>query len=496
MYFCPGLSGQYRKSKRNDSLGNIKYFLIFVVILSALTVVANIVSICIDPNTAALIAVGTSLCILIVLAVIQNYWSGMLKSLDVISEKLKNGRPDELYMRGNAVIESLISSVKQFSAVSAQDTREMEKMSSEFNLELQLLHKEKNNTEAIIYSIRDAVIVSDEYDRLIMANAAAERLFDFKKDPDVSVSLEDFIDDTGFIDLIRQSRQSKQSHVKHEVSFEGDEQRRIFDCIISCMKDNENQISGVVAVLHDVTREKEISQMKNDFVSHVSHELKTPLASINAYAEMLVDGEAEDQKTVKEFCTIIQNQAQRLNRLIEEILNISRIESGLVKVDKECFSVAIVIQEAAQMIESYAAEKNITVNVPAPIIHDQVNADKDMLSQVVINLLSNAVKYTEPGGSIKVDSEVYDSDGVVHVTVADTGVGIPPEEVEHVFDKFYRVEANKKYAKGTGLGLNLVQQIVETVHDGNVFVTSTVGEGSTFGFDMPLAKSKVEETVK
>jgi len=477
-------------------VGNKKYFLIFVVILSAVTVVANIVSICIDPNTAALIAVGTSLCVLIALAVIQNYWSGMLKSLDVISEKLRNGRPDELYMRGNAVIESLISSVKQFSAASAQDTREMEKMSSEFNLELQLLHKEKKNTEAIIYSIRDAVIVSDEYDRLITANAAAERLFDFKKDPDVSVSLEDFIDDTGFIDLIRQNRQSKQSHVKHEVSFEGDEQQRTFDCIISCMKNNENQISGVVAVLHDVTREKEISQMKNDFVSHVSHELKTPLASINAYAEMLVDGEAEDQKTVKEFCTIIQTQAQRLNRLIEEILNISRIESGLVRVDKECFSVAIIIQEAAQMIESYAAEKNITVNVPAPIIHDQVNADKDMLSQVVINLLSNAVKYTEPGGSIKVDSEVYDSDGVVHVTVADTGVGIPPEELEHVFDKFYRVEANKKYAKGTGLGLNLVQQIVEKVHDGNVFVTSVVGEGSTFGFDMPLAKSKVEETVK
>jgi two-component system phosphate regulon sensor histidine kinase PhoR len=210
---------------------------------------------------------------------------------------------------------------------------------------------------------------------------------------------------------------------------------------------------------------------------------------------MLVDGEAEDEKTVSEFCTIIQNQAQRLNRLIEEILNISRIESGLVKVNKECFSVAIVIREAAKMIESYAAEKNITLNVPAPIIHDQVNADKDMLSQVVINLLSNAVKYTEPGGNIKVESEVYESDSIVHVTVTDTGVGIPPEDVEHVFDKFYRVEANKKYAKGTGLGLNLVQQIVETVHGGNVFVTSSIGEGSTFGFDMPLVTSQVEETV-
>jgi two-component system, OmpR family, phosphate regulon sensor histidine kinase PhoR len=481
---------------KDDFVENRKYLLIFVLILSAVTVAANIVSISLAPNPAVIAAVVTGLCVMVGLSVVLNCWTATINSLEVISDKLKEGRPDELHMRGNAAIESLLDAIREFSGVSVQETRDMENKSADYKLELQLLLKEKKNTEAIIYSIRDAVIVSDEYDRLVMANAAAEKLFGFKKDPDVSISLDEFIDDTTFIGLIRQNRQSMQSHVKHEVIFEGDQQQRVFDCIISCMKDNENQVSGVVAVLHDVTREKEISQMKNDFVSHVSHELKTPLASINAYAEMLVDGEAEDQKTITEFCTIIQNQAQRLNRLIEEILNISRIESGLVKMKKEYLSVAIVIQEAAQMIESYAAEKNITVNVPAPIIHDRVNADKDMLSQVVINLLSNAVKYTEEGGSIKVDSEVDESDGIVHVTVTDTGVGIPPEDVDHVFDKFYRVEANKKYAKGTGLGLNLVQQIVETVHGGKVFVTSSIGEGSTFGFDMPLATNQAEEAVK
>ncbi len=473
-----------------------KYFLVIVLILSVLTVTATIVSIGLDPNPAAIIALGTGLCILIALSVIVKSWLNMVKSLDVISEKLKNARPDELHLKGMPAIESLLDAIRQYSAVSVEKTRDMEKQTAEYNLELQLLLKEKKNAEAIIYSIRDAVIVSDEYDRLVMANAAAEKLFCFKKDPDVSVSLEDFIDDSKFVKLLHQSRQGRQSHVKHEVTLSGDLDQRVFDCIISCMKDNENQVSGVVAVLHDITREKEISQMKNDFVSHVSHELKTPLASINAYAEMLVDGEAEDQETVKEFCTIIQNQALRLNRLIEDILNISRIESGLVKVNKKKFSVAIVIQEAARMIESYAAEKNITVNVPAPIIHDQVNADKDMLSQVVINLLSNALKYTEEGGSITVDSEVDDSEGMVHVTVTDTGVGIPAEDVEHVFDKFYRVEANKKYAKGTGLGLNLVQQIIEKVHNGKVFVTSCIGEGSTFGFDMPLAAGQIEEVIK
>ncbi len=235
--------------------------------------------------------------------------------------------------------------------------------------------------------------------------------------------------------------------------------------------------------------------MKNDFVSHVSHELKTPLASINAYAEMLVDGEAQNVEMLNQFCSVIQTQAQRLNRLIEDILNISRIESGLTKINKEPLSVAILIRDGAEMIESYAREKNITIDVQTSIICDQVHADKDMIDQVIANLLSNAVKYTPPGGTVEIGIDVNEAEHLVRVTVADTGVGIPPEDLEHVFDKFYRVEANKECAKGTGLGLNLVRQIVEKVHGGKVFVTSTPGEGSTFGFDMPLAIGLTCETI-
>jgi two-component system phosphate regulon sensor histidine kinase PhoR len=247
-----------------------------------------------------------------------------------------------------------------------------------------------------------------------------------------------------------------------------------------------------VAVLHDITREKEISQMKNDFVSHVSHELKTPLASITAYAEMLVDGEAQDDATRGEFYSVIQSQAQRLNRLIEDILNISRIESGLIKVAKEPASMTMLIRDAVQMIRSYAAEKNITVNEQTPIIFDQVMADKDMISQVIINLLSNAVKYTPAGGVVHIGAEVDEADGIVRVTVTDNGVGIPAKDLPHVFDKFYRVAVNNKCAKGTGLGLNLVKQIVEKVHEGRVFVTSEQGKGSTFGFELPMG---VEQAV-
>jgi two-component system phosphate regulon sensor histidine kinase PhoR len=355
--------------------------------------------------------------------------------------------------------------------------------------------------EAIIYSIRDAVIVIDEFDKLLMANEAAEDIFDFEFKNSQHNPIGDLInsgnDDSGekeFVNLVRQSSKGKVRHTRREIDLLRNDEPRAYDCIVSCVHDQSEQISGVVAVLHDITREKEIAQMKNDFVNHVSHELKTPLSSITAYSEMLMDGEAEDAKTRNEFYSVIQNQAKRLNRLIEDILNISRIESGLVKVEKEPVSVTILIEEQLQMIKGYAEEKGIEVIGQKPIIFDQVYVDKDMISQVIVNLLSNAVKYTPSKGSIKIETEVDEITSSVRVSVTDTGIGIPESEVEHVFDKFYRVKANKNQAKGTGLGLNLVKQIVEKVHNGQVFVTSKTGAGSTFGFELPLAAKEVAKT--
>ncbi|HNS19169.1 MAG TPA: ATP-binding protein [Sedimentisphaerales bacterium] len=355
----------------------------------------------------------------------------------------------------------------------------------------QLAERQLQHTEAILYSLRDAVIVMDGTDRLLMANGPAARLFGF--DPQTArhrpVAETMGAAQGEFVDLLLQSRRSRTEATKRELQFVYEGRPHIYDTILSCVQ-TEGKVSGVVAVLHDITREKEVSQMKNDFVSHVSHELKTPLASITAYSEMLADGEADDEETRKEFYSVIQSQAQRLNRLIEDILNISRIESGLIKVNKERASLTILIEEQMQMIRSYAEEKNITVTGGQPIVYDQVLVDKDMICQVIVNLLSNAVKYTPAGGRVTIGTEVNEASGFVRVSVTDTGVGIPADEVGRVFDKFYRVAANNKQAKGTGLGLNLVKQIVEKVHGGRVFVTSQVGVGSTFGFDLPLATAR------
>jgi two-component system phosphate regulon sensor histidine kinase PhoR len=360
-------------------------------------------------------------------------------------------------------------------------------------VKLQLARKEKKNIEATICSISDAVIVTDDFGNIVIANLPAANLFGFDIKDCHEKPLRQVVANSEFCRLVENSRNTRTRHNRHELVFSKGQSESVYDCVISCIYDEHRNVTGVVAVLHDMTREKEISRMKNDFVNHVSHELKTPLASITAYSEMLIDGEASDEKTRAEFYAVIQSQAQRLNRLIEDILNVSRIESGLVKVERQPLSLAMVIRECIAMMKSQAEEKNVQLIEQIPILHDQVLADRDMISRVIINLLSNAIKYTRPGGLVSVVCEVEEADatsqeggGIVRVSVIDTGVGIPAAEIPHVFEKFYRVQANNKYAKGTGLGLNLVKQIVEKVHGGRVFVESKVGKGSTFGFELPL----------
>lgn len=410
----------------------------------------------------------------------------LLKSLRNLVGFLEDSN-ESLNRRGYpAEVSAIQEAIRKRNRQGAEKLERLNQQNQDLTVQIQLLRKQKQNAQAIIFGIRDAVLVVDPAHCLIIANQAAETLFGFHFDSSRLRPASELIRQSDLLNLMDKSRQNRIPHVRHELTVNCNHEPVVLDCILSCVTDDQDQLTGIVAVLHDITREKEISRMKNDFVSHVSHELKTPLASINAYAEMLVDGEAKDPQTLRQFCSVIQTQAQRLNRLIEDILNISRIESGLVKINKQAISLSMVIHDAVEMIRSFAQEKNISVQTPPSIIFDQVYADKDMMTQVVINLLSNAVKYTPKQGQVTVDCEVNESDQVVRVQVTDTGVGIPPEDIPRLFEKFYRVEANKKMAKGTGLGLNLVKQMVEKVHQGKVFVRSEQGKGSTFGFEMPL----------
>ena len=373
---------------------------------------------------------------------------------------------------------------------------QMECLRSE-NRELQIQSRiasaEKNHTEAIIFSISDAVIVTNRFDELVLANEASERLMGFTLANSLRKNVDRIINDTTLVRLIRETRNHGGSTlaktrkvVEHCIDEKGSP--KVFTITLSCVTAANDEVSGVVAVLHDVTREKEIAKMKTDFVSNVSHELKTPLASIKAYVEMLVDGEAQDEKTRNEFYEIIQSETNRLHRLIENILNISRIESGVVKVVKEPLSLTGVMKQVLDVVAPQAKAKNLKIVERLAPVYYQVEADHDMIHQAVLNLLSNAIKYTPEGGTITAGVTVDERRDIVVCDVSDNGAGIPTEDLPHIFDKFYRVSANCKLAKGTGLGLTLVKHIVETVHSGKLSVTSEVGKGSTFSFELPVLK--------
>jgi two-component system phosphate regulon sensor histidine kinase PhoR len=362
------------------------------------------------------------------------------------------------------------------------------------NLEIQLrlADAQRRQSETMIHGISDAVIVTDAFDELLLANPAAAAVFGFDPAAAARKPVARLLGGKAGARLAADIADLRQSPTRGnrrtaEYQFDVDGQPRTFSVTLSCVTDNADQLSGVVTVLHDRTREDEISRMKTEFVSHVSHELRTPLSSIKAYAELLVDGEAADDKSRMEFYHIIQSEAERLSRLIDNILNISRIESGLIKIHKKPVSLDGILKRVMEVAMPQAREKKIALTDHVNPVFSMAEADADMIYQAALNLVSNALKYTKEGGTVDVSLAADESRNELVVLVKDTGVGIPQEAMKHLFQKFFRVEKNKSMARGSGLGLNLTRQIVEAIHRGRMIVESEEGKGSTFGFALPIA---------
>ncbi len=357
----------------------------------------------------------------------------------------------------------------------------------EHQIMTKVLEAEKRHVEAVIHAISDGVIVTDAFGDLVLANEAAEETFGFRFDATARRPVEEAIEDAEFLALLKEMRETG-LHLPHrtaEWSRRVGDDVRTYRVILNTVVEGSKRerISGVVAVLHDVTKEKEIARMKSDFVSNVSHELKAPLASIKAYVEMLLDGEVDDEADAREFLTVIAGETERLNRLIENILRLSRLESGLIPINKADVAVTEILREVVDVIAPQAAKKGLALDADLAPVFFRVHGDRDMLSQAILNVASNAVKYTAEGGSVHIAT--FLDDGAVVVEVVDSGYGIPPEEIGKIFEKFYRTRLSGKAAPGTGLGLPLVKHIVETVHAGRVEVESHVGQGTTFRLHLP-----------
>ncbi|WP_347245238.1 ATP-binding protein [Thermogutta sp.] len=339
---------------------------------------------------------------------------------------------------------------------------------------------------SVLNVLPDPVLVVNEFERVEIANDAAREslgLTNCAKDEGGSCQGNELFRE--LMDRIRRQR-VRDAHFDWEGDY-GDGRHFHFRVLVRewpLDRPETSAISGLTIVLEDTSPLANLRKRHAEFVSAVSHEMKAPLAGIRAYVELLAD-EDVDETTRDEFVATIESQIERLQRLIENLLNLARIEAGIMKVKKQNYSLNEILEDAARVMRPHAEQKHIDFQCELSPLYLSVVADRDLLLQAAINLLSNAIKYTPDGGRVILRSRMEEEYAVFEVE--DTGVGLSPEDCQRVFERFYRVESHKNMAPGTGLGLPLTKHIVEDVHGGRIAVRSEIGRGSTFVVEIPRA---------
>ncbi|HAJ57309.1 MAG TPA: PAS domain-containing sensor histidine kinase [Candidatus Omnitrophica bacterium] len=335
--------------------------------------------------------------------------------------------------------------------------------------------------EAILSSMAEGVLVLDKKGGIVLMNPSLRKNFFVDITPEgrkpLEVTRNIVVGDMADMVLKGQGK----AVISREISVQGQEEK-IFK-VNGVPIVQADSVEGAILVFHDITELRRLERLRQDFVANVSHELRTPLSSIKGYAETLLEGALDDKANARDFVGIIHHDSERLSKLIDDLLDLSKIESGKMKMVFLPVELQGVIRRIAAVLENQAKSKAISVSVDAPAGLPKVMADESRLSQVILNLLDNAVKYTPQGGSVKISARI-DND-FVRVGVSDTGIGIPDEDVSRIFERFYRVDkARSRELGGTGLGLSIVKHIV-SAHNGQVWVSSEPGKGSTFSFTIP-----------
>jgi len=277
-----------------------------------------------------------------------------------------------------------------------------------------------------------------------------------------------------------------------ELSLDGPESR-VIRIQANPVIDKNGEYAGCVTSLRDVTAEREIMQMKNEFVSTVSHELRTPLTSIKGYVDLILDGDAGEINDIqKEFLTIVKSNSDRLVALINDMLDISRIESGRVVLNIEPLSIQDLIADIVGTFMTIIDQSDIDLSLEIEKDLEAAAGDRNRAGQVLTNLVSNAIKYSPNGG--KVTIRAWSTENEIMVSVTDTGIGISLKDQEQLFNKFYRVDSSyTQEIGGTGLGLSICKSIIE-LHGGRIWIDSILDEGSSFGFSLPTASARLVRT--
>lgn len=352
---------------------------------------------------------------------------------------------------------------------------------------------EKQRLEKILGNMADGLLLLDDNNRVVNINPALERILGIEAESFVGLIPSEVPSGTGLTPLADLCTALSSGKLDASTSTKGVDEKevtlhsptnRVLRLTSSVVADSAGRESGKVVIVHDVTREKELDQMKSDFLSNTSHELRTPLHSIKGFLKLLRSDKVPDPQTRKEFLDTIFDQSERLGVLIDDLLDIHRLESGNFIIKKQRTSLNEVIDNTVTELYGLANESGITLVQHIPTGLPEMKVDELRIKQVMTNLIHNAIKFSTQKGTVAVAASASDIDFLFQVT--DQGIGIPEEDIPHIFERFYRVDNSMtRNTAGSGLGLCVSKQIIEA-HGGRIWAESTLGQGSTLSFTVPL----------
>ncbi|MHB7914742.1 ATP-binding protein [Staphylococcus haemolyticus] len=346
-------------------------------------------------------------------------------------------------------------------------------MSSEIQENIEALSTQKNIRDSLINSMIEGVLGLNDKREVILSNKMAD---------DIIKS----IDKTVYKEI---EKQIETTFVSKDTEFQEYEINNKYYVIIMSYVERIQQDgrSGIVVIIRDMTNEHNLDQMKKDFIANVSHELRTPISLLQGYTESIVDGIVTEPEEIRDSLSIVLDETKRLNRLVNELLNVARMDAEGLTVNKEKQPIKPLLSKMQMKYRQQAEDLELNMSLEPNIGDELWEYDADRIDQVLTNLLDNATRYTQPGDSISITTTTDDSYQTLYIK--DTGSGISPEHLELVFDRFYKVEASRTRGKqGTGLGLFICKMIIEE-HGGTIKVESEVNKGTTFIIKLPKPKN-------
>ena len=354
---------------------------------------------------------------------------------------------------------------------------------AELKERIRLADEEKGKLESVFSSMEDGILVLDTQGRIETTNGTAQRIF--------TLSFEEIVGRTPLETFRNIHLQQALDHFKktgmtlsREIVL-GEQDLTVLDVTISPVQGLPPGEEKTMIVLRDVTRLKRLEQVRADFVANVTHEIKTPLTAILGFIETLREGAIDEKETAKDFLETIQKHAERLNRLVDDLLVISDAELGEMSFLFESVSLDGIVENVLPVIEPGALKKGLHMENDMPGDLPPVRGDRDRLHQIVLNVLDNSIKFTPDAGTISIQG-IDGKDGTVSIKITDTGIGIPRDEIPRLGERFYRVDKTRsRELGGTGLGLSIVKHLM-TAHSGTMEIESQLGRGTTVSLIFPV----------